>query len=157
MLLNLKPKISVTLVALVVLGGCSAKALDSSAGFYRDTPGAQEVKGSYGQTVKSYLVEHDVADVKTAVIKGASFSGLTFDNVTDNVMTGTAQWTPPGFTAGCLPNQVYAVYLTEVSARETNVTIVADHLSWCAMATNSQASIVQNIAANMNRILATYE
>ena len=63
----------------------------------------------------------------------------------------------PGFTAGCMPNQVYAVYLTAVSTRETNVTIVADHLTWCGMATNSQANIVQNIAANMNRILATYE
>lgn len=149
----------VFLVAIILtLSACfSATPLNSSLGYYGSAPGAQEVKDSYGQSVQTFLVAHDTEDVRQAVIKGAGFIGLRFDNVKDNMLTGTSQWVPPGFTGGCAPNQVYAVYLTEVSARETSVTIVADHVTFCAAGMNSQLLLVQRIVSNMNSVLATYE
>jgi hypothetical protein len=141
---------------MVLIAGCSSAPLASSVGYYGQTPGRQEVKGSYGQSLQTFVVEHDTEDVRKAVITAAGINGLTFDVVKDNMLSGSAQWVPPGFTGGCAPSQVYAVYLNEAGKRKTSVTIVADHLSFCAAGTNSQLLLVQRLVSATNSVLATY-
>jgi len=141
--------------SILLIVGCSAP-LASSVGYYGLTPGKQNVKGSYGQSFKTFVVDYDAEDVRKAAITAAGMNGLTFDVLNDNMLSGTGQWVPPGFTGGCGPNQVYAVYMNKIGKRKTSVTIVVDHVSFCAAGTNSQILLLQKLVSGINSVLATY-
>ena len=49
------------------------------------------------------------------------------------------------------------VYFEPRGSRETNVTFLVDHLSFCAAGTNSQEILAQRFSSNMNSILATFD
>jgi hypothetical protein len=141
--------------SILLIAGC-APLVSSSVGYYGPTPGPQKVKGSSGQAFQTFMAEHDAEDVRKAAIKAAGMNGLTFDVVKDNMLSGTAQWVKPGFPGTCTPNQVYAVYISEVGKRKTSVTIVVDSLNYCSGGANSHLLLVQRLVSTMNSVLATY-
>ena len=75
----------------------------SGADSYGPDPVPQSISGSYKQVFQSYVVEHDVEDVRKAVIEAAGMNGLTFDKIEDSRLSGTGNWVYPGFTGGCEP------------------------------------------------------
>jgi hypothetical protein len=147
---------SLILFSILLIFGCAAP-IASSVGYYGPTPTKEKVKGSYGHWLQTFAVEHDTEDVRKAIIKAAAINGLTFDVIKKDMLSGFAQWVPPGFTGGCTPNQVYAVYISTAGKRKTSVTIVADHLSLCASGHNPQLLLVQRLGTSMNSVLATYD
>ena len=142
--------------SLPLIFSCAAPIM-SSVGYYGPKPTQEKVKGSYGHWLQTFVVDYDTEDVRKAAVKAAAINGWTFDVIKENILSGFAQWVPPGFTGGCTVNQIFAVYISAAGKRKSNVTIVADHISFCAAGTNSQVQIVQRLAASLNTVLATYD
>ncbi len=123
---------------------------------YGPNPVPQTIKGSYNQGLKSYVVERDAQDVKTAVIKAAGIIGLTFDNIENNRLSGSGSWVYVGFTGSCMPELKYVIYIRESGKRITTVTFIVDSLTYCESGYGPDF-LIRKLAATMNGFLATYD
>lgn len=142
---------------LISLVACDTVPVVSSAGYYGAKPGTQKVKGSYGQSIRRFIVDYDAADVRHAAKKSLGLDAVFIDVERKNMLSGVGHWVPPGFTGGCQPDQVVAIYTEKAGKRKTSVTVIVDHLSFCASGTNPESRLAQRVVSNLNTILATYD
>jgi hypothetical protein len=138
---------------LLLVAGCSTVP---GADSYGPDPVPQTIKGSYDQGFKSYAVEQDAQDVKTAVIKAAGIMGLTFDNIEINRLSGSGSWLYVGNTLVSMPELKYVVYIRESGKRITTVTFIVDSLTYCEPGYGPDF-LIRKLAATMNSVLATYD
>ena len=152
--MNLNRVLKVLLACSILLvAGCASMSGPVS---YGPDPVPQTIKGSYKQVFQKLVVEHDVEDVRKAVIEAAGMNGLTFDNIEENRLSGTGNWVYPGFTGGCEPKQIYVVYMSKSGKRKTTVTFILDHMSFCASGMDPHI-LLQKLVSGMNSVLATYD
>jgi hypothetical protein len=150
MRLNRVASALLTFSTLLLVAGCSTV---SGADTYGPDPVPQTIKGSYDQGFKSYVVERDAQDVKTAVIKAAGIIGLTFDNIEKNRLSGSGSWVYVGVARVSMPELKYVVYIRESGKRITTATFIVDSLTYCEPGYGPDF-LIRKLAATMNSVLA---
>lgn len=137
-----------SIIVLVFAALLSACGTITSVGKYgKDIPNG-EVSGSYGQAKKSFVVNFDSTDSRTAVVKAFGLEGLDFEVQKQNMMSGAS------------PFMTYAAYIKQLdNSPKTKVTFVADYQTFYggAFAEKQARYFLSKISKHFNTIISNYE